>query len=55
MSDTATATKRTIRRAADVRNSELRDIAAILQIRSPLPRTKKQREELLRMIRRKLQ
>jgi hypothetical protein len=47
--------KRTIRRAVDVWNSELRDIAAILQIRSPLPRTKEQREELLRQIRRKLQ
>jgi hypothetical protein len=50
----AVATKRTIRRAVDVRNSELRDIAAILKIRSPLPRSKKQREDLLMRIRNRL-
>lgn len=52
--DTKTKTKRTIRRVADVKNSELFDIAKILMIRTTIPRSQAQRQDLIKKIRRVL-
>lgn len=46
--------RRIIRRVADVKNSELRDIATILCIRTTIPRTQEDRQNLIRKIRRLL-